>query len=227
MGEDAVSPARFPDWTETSQFRDFANEVRSRTGGIPIGYKLIRPAYREGHRRGARYRLRLHHSRWPRRRHRRCAADFPRQYLGADDPRARPRQRHLDAAGRRDVTLVITGGLRTPADFAKALALGADAVAIANAAIQAVGCIGMRACHTNNCPVGIATQKPNLVARLKIEQSAQQLARFLETSVHLMKILARACGHSHVKDFSTDDLVTWKHDMARLSGVPYAGVGLN
>jgi glutamate synthase domain-containing protein 2 len=85
----------------------------------------------------------------------------------------------------------------------------------------------MRACHTNNCPVGIATQKPNLVARLKIDQSAAQLARFLESSVNLMKILARACGHSHVRDFSTDDLVTWKHDMARLSGVPYAGVGLN
>ena len=132
-------------------------------------------------------------------------------------------RRHLDAAGRRDVTLVITGGLRTPADFAKALALGADAVAIANAAIQAVGCIGMRACHTNNCPVGIATQKPNLVARLKIEQSAQRLARFLEASVDLMKILARACGHSHLRDFSADDLVTWKHDMARLSAVPYAG----
>ncbi len=40
VGQDAVTPARFPDWTEISQFRDFANEVRSRTGGIPIGYKL-------------------------------------------------------------------------------------------------------------------------------------------------------------------------------------------
>ena len=60
--------------------------------------------------------------------------------------------------------------MRTPADFAKALALGADAVAIANSAIQAIGCIGMRACHTNNCPVGIATQNPRLTARLEVEQ---------------------------------------------------------
>jgi len=56
------------------------------------------------------------------------------------------------------VTLIITGGLRTPADFAKALAMGADGVAISNSALQAIGCLGMRACNTNNCPVGIATQ---------------------------------------------------------------------
>ena len=61
-------------------------------------------------------------------------------------------RRHLDARGRRDVTLVITGGLRTHTDFAKALALGADAVAVSNSAMQAIGCIGMRACSTNNCP---------------------------------------------------------------------------
>jgi glutamate synthase domain-containing protein 2 len=131
---------------------------------------------------------------------------------------------HLDKSGK-DVTLIITGGLRTPADFAKALALGADAVAIANSAIQAVGCIGMRACHTNNCPVGIATQNPRLTARLDVAKSAERLARFLETSVDLMKILARACGHTHLSQFSIDDLTTWKAEMARLSGVPYGGIG--
>ena len=68
-------------------------------------------------------------------------------------------RKHLDAAGAKDITLVITGGLRVAEDFAKALMLGADAVAVSNAALQAIGCLGMRACHTNNCPVGIATQK--------------------------------------------------------------------
>ena len=133
-------------------------------------------------------------------------------------------RRHLDKSAR-NVTLIITGGLRQPADFAKALALGADAVALANSAIQAIGCLGMRACHTNNCPVGIATQKPHLMARLDVEKSAQKLARFFETSVELMKILARACGHTHLNQLSLDDLITWKEDMARLSGVPYGGVG--
>jgi glutamate synthase domain-containing protein 2 len=97
-------------------------------------------------------------------------------------------------------------------------------VAIANSAIQAIGCIGMRACHTNNCPVGIATQNPRLAARLDVEQSAERLARFLEASVELMKILARACGHTHLGQFGLDDLTTWKEEMARLAGVPFGGV---
>ena len=134
--------------------------------------------------------------------------------------------RHLDARGKSgDVTLIVTGGLRTEADFVKALALGADGVAVANSAIQAIGCLGMRACHTNNCPVGIATQRPNLRARLRIGSSARQLANYLEATVDLMKVLARACGHDDLRRFGTGDLVTWKRDMADLAGVPYAGVG--
>ena len=79
----------------------------------------------------------------------------------------------IDADG---VTLIITGGLRTPADFAKAMALGADGVAVSNAALQAIGCLGMRACHTNNCPVGIATQKERLRERLPVDIAAEREA---------------------------------------------------
>jgi glutamate synthase domain-containing protein 2 len=75
-------------------------------------------------------------------------------------------RRHLDLAGARDVTLVATGGFRRAQDMVKALALGADAIAVSNVALQAIGCVGMRACHTDNCPMGIATQKPHLRARL-------------------------------------------------------------
>ena len=82
-------------------------------------------------------------------------------------------RRHLDAAGRPDVTLIVTGGLRIPADFAKAMALGADGVAVSNSALQAIGCLGMRACNTNNCPVGIATQKDQLRARLPVDEAAR------------------------------------------------------
>jgi glutamate synthase domain-containing protein 2 len=134
-------------------------------------------------------------------------------------------RRHLDACDADQVTLIITGGLRVPADFAKALALGADGIAVANSALQAIGCLGMRACHTNNCPVGIATQKPDLRARLLIDQAAERLARFFSSSVTLMQVLARACGHNHLNQFEPDDLTTFKRDMSELTGVRYGGIG--
>ncbi|MGB1277661.1 MAG: glutamate synthase-related protein, partial [Nannocystaceae bacterium] len=133
-------------------------------------------------------------------------------------------RRHLDARRRGEITLVITGGLRTESDFVKALALGADAVAIANSAMQAIGCVAMRACHTNNCPVGIATQKPHLRKRLEIERSAGQLYNYLHATTELMQVLARACGHSHLNQFERSDLTTYDRDMAYLTGVAYGGV---
>ena len=133
-------------------------------------------------------------------------------------------RRHLDRVGAHDVTLVATGGLRTAADFAKALALGADAVAIANSALQAIGCVGMRACHTDRCPVGIATQDPELRARLPVQAASERLARFLGASVELMCVLARACGHDRLSDFSLDDLSTYDRELHHLTGVAYAGV---
>lgn len=224
-GQDAVSPARFPDWTEPRQFRAFAEEVRQRTGGIPIGFKLSAQHIE---------------------RDIDAALEIGVDYIIVDGrgggtgaapvifrdnislptiPALARARRHLDRTGHGDVTLIITGGLRTPADFVKALALGADAVAVSNAALQAIGCIAMRACHTNNCPVGIATQKPHLVQRLVVEQSAPRLANFFAASVELMQVMARACGHRHLRDFELDDLVTFKTEMAHLSGIAYAGVG--
>ena len=117
-------------------------------------------------------------------------------------------------------------GLRLPEDFIKAMALGADAIAVSNAAIQAIGCLGMRACHTNNCPVGIATQKPHLRQRLKVEKGAGQLNNFFRASTELMQVMARACGHDHLNKFCIDDLTTWDREMAQLTGIAYGGVSL-
>ena len=132
-------------------------------------------------------------------------------------------RRYLDQQGRDDVSLVITGGLRLPADFIKALALGADAIAVSNAAIQAIGCLGMRACHTNNCPVGIATQQPRLRQRLQVDRAAAQLNNYFRAATELMQVMARACGHDHLNRFCIDDLTTWKREMAALSGIAYGG----
>jgi len=223
-GEAAISPARFPDWTELSQIRDFADQVRETTGGIPVGYKLSAQHIEKDID---------------------AALEVGVDYIILDGrgggtgaaplifrdnisvptiPALARARRHLDASNAADVTLIITGGLRHPADFAKAMALGADGVAVSNAALQAIGCLGMRACHTNNCPVGIATQKPQLRARLPIDIAAERLARFFAASVELMTVLARAAGHRHLGDFTVEDLTTFKTDMAQLAGVAYGGV---
>ena len=135
-------------------------------------------------------------------------------------------RRYLDeqgASGR--VTLIITGGLRVPIDFVKALALGADGVALSNSAMQAIGCVGARMCNTNNCPAGIATQREELRQRLNVDQSAMQLKNFFEASVTLMQVMARACGHDALGQFNKNDLATWHRDMATLTGVNYSGFG--
>ena len=133
-------------------------------------------------------------------------------------------RKHLDGIGAKDITLVITGGLRVAEDFAKAMMMGADAIAVSNSALQAIGCLGMRACNTNNCPVGIATQKENLRARLIIQSSAKQLANFFEATTDLMKVIARSCGHADLGEFSSEDLSTYNWDIHKLTGIPYAGV---
>ena len=224
-GEPAVSPPRFPDWTTPSEIRTFADEVRDRTGGIPIGYKLSAQHIEKDID---------------------AALEVGVDYIILDGrgggtgaapiifrdnisvptiPALARARRHLDRSDKRDTTLIITGGLRKPADFVKALALGADAIAISNSAMQAIGCIAMRACHTNNCPVGIATQKPHLVSRLVVERSALQLKNFFDASVELMQVMARACGHDHLSKFEARDLTTWKPEMAALSGARFGGVG--
>nr|WP_269815665.1 FMN-binding glutamate synthase family protein [Parvularcula mediterranea] len=224
-GTPAISPARFPEWTEVSQIRDFAEEVRTRTGGIPIGYKLsaqhIEKDIDAALEVGVDYIILDG----------RGGGTGAAPLLFRDNisiptiPALAVARAHLDRQGASDVSLVITGGLRKPEDFVKALALGADAVALSNSAMQAIGCIAMRACHTDNCPVGIASQKPELTNRLVVEKSARRLANFFEASTELMKVLARACGHRSLSGFGKDDLATFKEDIADLTGIYMPSVG--
>ncbi len=224
VGEPAISPAAFPDLFTAADFREVAAEVRSVTGGIPVGYKIAASHIENdidfalevgvdyiildgrGGGTGA-------------------APTVLRDNINVPTIPALARARkHLDSLGLSNITLIATGGLRIAEDFAKAMMLGADAVAIANSALQAIGCLGMRACHTNNCPVGIATQKEHLRARLDIDESAKQLHRFLEATNDLIKVIARACGHARISDFSSNDLSTFSYDMHRLTGIHFAGV---
>ena len=223
-GTPAVSPARFRQFDDIAQIADFVAWAKHRSNGIPVGAKLSAQHVEadidaaltigfdyiildgRGGGTGAAPRLFRDHISVP---------------TMAALARAR---RHLDRCERGDITLVATGGIRTAPDIAKALALGADAVALANSALQAIGCVGMRACNTNKCPVGIATQDPALRARLPIDRAAERLARFLTATTELICVLARACGHSHIAEFDHDDLMTIDRDIAALTGVTYAGV---
>jgi glutamate synthase domain-containing protein 2 len=223
-GEPAVSPPRFPDWKDLKPIKAFAAEVREATGGIPIGYKLsaqhIEADIDAALEVGVDYIILDGRGGGTG-----AAPLLFRENISVPTIPALARARHhLDRLDRKDITLVITGGLRIPADFAKALALGADAIAVSNSAIQAIGCIGMRACHTNNCPVGIATQKEHLRQRLDVKKSAKGLNNFFNASVELMKVLARACGHTHLNQFNAGDLTAWKKDMANLTGIDYGGM---
>jgi glutamate synthase domain-containing protein 2 len=110
-------------------------------------------------------------------------------------------------------------------DFVKALALGADGVAISNSAMQSIGCVAARMCNTNNCPAGIATQKKDLRQRLNVEKAAKQLHNFFAASTELMQVMARACGHDDFAKFNPHDLATWHREMSLLSGVEYSGYG--
>ncbi len=226
-GTSAISPPRFPEWTEISQIKEFSDEVRSRTGGIPIGYKLSAQHIEKDI--DAALEIGVDYIILDGRGGGTGAAPIIfRDNISVPTIPALARARaYLDQQSQQDVSLIITGGLRKPADFIKAMALGADAIAVSNSAMQAIGCLAMRACHTNNCPVGIATQKPHLVARLQAEKSAQQLANFFEASVELMAVMARACGHDHLSKFNQDDLTTWRQEMAALSGVTFGGVGVS
>lgn len=224
-GQDAVSPPTFKDLHSVADFRRFADRVREITGGIPVGFKLS-----------------ANHIE----RDIQFALDASADYIILDGrgggtgsaptlfrdhisvptiPALARARRYLDnqsASGR--VTLIITGGLRLPSDFVKALALGADGIAIANSAMQSIGCVAARICNTNNCPAGIATQKKDLRQRLDVDKGAKQLANFFDASTRLMQMMARACGHDSLHKLNTEDLATFNRDMALLSGVNYGGV---
>ena len=129
-------------------------------------------------------------------------------------------RKYLDEAGA-EIDLVITGGLRVSSDFAKAIAMGADAVAVASAALIAAACQQYRICGTGKCPVGIATQDPELRGRLKGEAAAQRVANFLNVSREELKTFARITGHERIHDLRTEDLCTISREISEFTNIPH------
>ena len=223
-GEAAVSPPTFHDLHTTEDFRKFSDRVREITGGIPIGYKLsaqhIERDIDFALAGGADYIILDGRGGGTG-----AAPLMFRDHISVPTIPALARARHhLDKTGASGrVTLIITGGLRTHTDFVKALALGADGIAVANSAMQAIGCVAARICNTNLCPAGIATQKPELRKKLDINASAQRLANFFGATTELMQVMARACGHDHLNQFTKDDLASWNKELAEMAGIEWSG----
>ncbi len=221
-GEDIVSPAHFDDITSGEELKAKVAWLRKTSGGRPVGIKLA-----AGH---IELDLEIALSAEP---------DFitidgrpgatgaaPKVVKDATSvptvfalTRAR---RFLDEHGADHVTLMVTGGFRLSSDVAKALALGADAVAIATAALIACGCQQYRICHTGKCPVGVATQDPKLRARLDIDLSARRLENFLRASTHELEDFARLTGHEDVHRMSISDLCTTSTDIANHTDIKHA-----
>lgn len=221
VGQDVQSPSKFPDIRTKDDLKDLVSRLRAESDGRPIGIKIAAGrierdlefcVYAEPDfitidgRGGATGSSPLFL---------REASSVPTIYALC---RAR---KYLDSV-RSDISLVITGGLRVSSDFAKAIAMGADAVAIATAPLIAAACQQYRICGSGNCPMGIATQDESLRARLKEETAAKRVANFLNCSTEELKTFARVTGHKDIHSLSVDDLCTINREISEFTNIPHA-----
>ena len=130
-------------------------------------------------------------------------------------------KKFLDSKGANDVSLLVTGGFRVSGDFAKAIALGADAIAIGSAALMALGCQQYRICNTGKCPIGITSQNPELRARLDIDKSAKRLENFLKVCNEELKGFARLTGNIDIHNLSVTDLCTVNSEISNHTEVEH------
>lgn len=220
QGQDIQSPSKFPELNTKEDLKEMVSMLRSRSDGRPVGIKIAAGrierdleycVYAEPDfitidgRGGATGSSPLFL---------REATTVPTVYALY---RAR---KYLDSV-HSDISLVITGGLRVSADVAKALAMGADAVAVASAALIAAACQQYRICGSGNCPVGIATQDPKLRERLKVDQAAERVANYLNVTLEELKTFARITGHACVHDLSVDDLATVSREISEHTNIPH------
>ena len=223
QGEDVISPAHFEDITPPDELRQKVAWLREKSDGRPIGIKLA-----AGHIE-ADLEIALQ-----------ADPDFitidgrpgatGAALKAVKDSTAIPTifalaraRRYLDSMVAEGVSLIITGGFRTSSEMAKALAMGADAVAVASAALIAIGCQQYRICDTGRCPVGITTQDPELRSRFDIELSAERLANFFRVTTGEIADFARLTGHDDIHQLSVADLRTTNSEIEKFTDIAHVG----
>lgn len=218
LGEDIHSPATIPEVKSKEDLKNLVDELRTRSHGRPIGLKfaagrieddLKHVMYAEpdfitidgrGGSTGASPKLI------------RDSTSVPTIYALS---RAR---KYLDEHDS-EIDLTITGGLRVSSDFAKALAMGANAIAVGTAAMIAAACQQYKICDSGDCPVGVATQDDELRKRLKIETASKRVENFLRVSTEELKTFARITGHKNVHDLNINDLCTFNSEISDYTNV--------
>jgi glutamate synthase domain-containing protein 2 len=223
-GEAAYSPAHHPDMTTPEEIREKVASLKSLTGGVPVGAKIgcgnveedvtdlaaagVDFIALDGFGGGT------------------GATDLAvRENVGIPLLAALPRaDRALRSLGARErISLIGGGGLRTSADFAKCLALGADAVYLGTAALIAVNCEQYRICHTGLCPTGVTTQNPILGEQLDPGKGTDRLCNFVRVSTDEIAGFARIAGKHRVQDLDITDLVALKKELAEIAGCSWLG----
>lgn len=221
LGKDVISPSKFPGINTKEDLRQMVDTLRECSEGRPIGIKIAAGriekdlaycVYAEpdfitidgrGGATGASPAII------------RDSTSVPTVYALY---RAR---KYLDSVNA-DIDLVITGGLRVSSDFAKAIAMGADAVAVASAAMVAAACQQYRICGTGMCPVGVATQDPELRERLHMDAASRRVANYLKCSAEELRTFARITGHENIHDLSVDDLCTISREISEYTNIVHA-----
>ena len=220
VGESIMSPSRFTEINNKDDLKKLVNELREKSEGRPIGIKIAaghiekdleyicyaEPDFITIDGRGG--------STGSSPKFLKDATSVPTIYALY---RAR---KYLDE-NNMDIDLIITGGLRISSDFAKAIAMGADAIAIGTAAMIAIACQQYRVCNTGMCPVGIGTQREDLRKRLNIDACSQRLANYLDVVNGELKTFARITGKDDIHKLSIDDLVTTNREISDYTNISH------
>lgn len=222
MGKDIISPSKFEGINSVEDLEGLVSELRMRSMGRPIGIKIA----------AGRIEKDLEF----------CVSAHP-DFITIDgrggatgaspaiirDSTSVPTifalyraRKYLDSIGA-DIDLVITGGLRVSSDFAKAIAMGADAVAVASAAMVAAACQQYRICGTGMCPVGVATQDEKLRERLHIDAAAKRVENYLKCSAEELRTFARITGNRDIHDLTASDLCTINGEISQHTNIAHAG----